>query len=609
MKRVLLINMPFAEVTYPSLALGLFKTRFQNEGIPCDVEYLNILFAEMVGLENYSTIGQMTSLFAGEQMFAHTLFGNYVPDNTQYYVDVVSKVSLDMQYRLQRMKTQVIPFLQYCLERIPWYSYDIIGFTSLFEQNLPSIALAYQIKRHFPNKIIVFGGANCEDTMGLTMHRCFSFIDYVCSGEADNTFPELVKRLIYGHSIHDLPGIVYRDNGKFIYTGKAPKIHELDSLPFPNYDEYFQRLRNSSLATWINPFLLLETSRGCWWGEKRKCTFCGLNGQNLKFRSKSTTRIIDEILYLTQRYNIPYIRAVDNVINLDYFKNLLPEIVKMNLNVQLTFEVRSTLQKHQIKMLAEAGVTYIQAGIENLSTHILKLMRKGTSALQNIQFLKWCKQYGIKSDWNIIFGFPGEVPDDYARCLEFANVLTHLDPPLGFGPFRMDRFSYNFDNASELGLIKLRPLNIYKYLYPFDEGTLFDLVYYFDFDYEEKIDDGGFLAPLTEQVLSWKDRQHHLYSQSVNNQLLITDNRPVATSTQIVLHGIRRYIYEYCDRIRSIKRIEQWLKECCQVTSCEDHIKKILAEYIDKKLMVKEKNLYLSLAVMTYTPEFEIEEN
>ena len=73
MKRVLLINMPFAEVAYPSIALGLFKARFRDEGIPCDVQYLNILFAEMVGWENYFLLASLTSPYAGEQLFAHAL--------------------------------------------------------------------------------------------------------------------------------------------------------------------------------------------------------------------------------------------------------------------------------------------------------------------------------------------------------------------------------------------------------------------------------------------------------------------------------------------------------------------------------------------------------
>ena len=605
MNRILLINMPFAAIESPSLALGLFKTRFINERIPCNVYYLNILFAEMIGWENYNFITHSPAIFAGEQLFAHILFSDQIPDDSKYYTDIVipAKLPLEVPYRLQQIKTKVIPFLHYCLESVPWHYYDIIGFSSLFEQNLPSLALAYQVKQRYPNKIIVFGGANCEEIMGLTLHKCFPFVDYVCSGEGDSTFPDLVNRLNFSHPVNDLPGIVYRYKGESVYTGRAPMIQDLDTLPIPNYDEYFQQLRSNAQAHCINPILLFETSRGCWWGEKLQCTFCGLNGENLRFRSKSTQRIISEILYLVQHYNIRSLRAVDNVLNPRYFNDVLPEIARMRLNTQIIFETRVNIQKHQVKVLAKAGIRIIQAGIENLSTNILKLMRKGTSALKNIQLLKWCKQYQVQADWNMIFGFPGETQEDYKRCLELANILTHLYPPSGFGPIRMDRFSPNFNNAKELGFINLRPLKNYKYLYPFDADTLFDLAYYFDFDYRAKINGGGYITPLTEAIWRWKSRQDQLYAQSVNGMLVIYDSRPVAASTQIVLTDNRANVYEYCDKIRSLKQIEQWLKVICRINLSTDQIKMILDEFVEKKLMVKEKNLYLSLAILINTPE------
>jgi ribosomal peptide maturation radical SAM protein 1 len=609
MKRVLLINMPFAEVAYPSIALGLFKARFRDEGIPCDVHYLNILFAEMVGWENYSLLASLTSPYAGEQLFAHALFGDRVPSDAQYYADVITRISPRLPHRLQQMKRQVPRFLQYCLERIPWSSYDIIGFTSLFEQNLPSLALAYQVKRRFPHKVIVFGGANCEEIMGLTMHRCFPFLDYVCSGEADDTFPELVKRLTFSHPIHDLPGIVYRDQGESVYTGDAPKPLDLDALPIPDYDDYYDRLRTSSLPDSINPYLVMETSRGCWWGERVKCSFCGLNGKSVKFRSKSTPRILDEIQHLLGRYGqhgVHYVRVVDNVINPQYFDDLLPRLAELNLGVQFCFEVRPTLKKQEIKALADAGVTFIQPGLEHLSAHALKLMRKGTTPLHNIQLLKWAKQYGVEADWNIILGLPGEGPGDYARCLELAKVLAHLKPPTGFGPFRLDRFSYTFDHAEELGLIDIRPHFIFRYLYPFGDETLFDLGYHFDYGYRDQIDDGGYYAALQRQVLAWQGSRDQLYAERIDGQAVIVDTRPVAASPRVVLDGARRLIYEYCDSMRTVDQIRQWL-ESREISLGVEQISRILNEYVGNGLMVSENGRYLSLAVLTYPADHEVE--
>lgn len=600
MKRVLLINMPFVTIAFPPIALGLFKSRFQKEGIPCHVEHLNILLAEMVGWENYNSIIEMSGIFAGEQMFSRVLFGNSIPDDTTYYADILSQAGSAFHDRLVQMKSQVIPFLSHCLEHIPWHSYDVIGFTCLFEQNIPSLTMAYQIKKYFPDKIIVFGGSNCEDIMGLTLHKHFNCIDYLFTGEADDTFPELVKRLSRGDSVHDIPGLVYREHGKSIDTGDSTKTHDMDTLPYPDYDDYFKRLSNNHLSRHFQPFLLFETSRGCWWGEKVKCTFCGLSGKNITFRSKSAARIIDEVSYLSQRYyQIEFIQVVDNVLNHSYFDDVLPEIAKMNMNAKFYFEIRPTLEKEQVKMLADAGSTILQAGIENLSLHILKLMRKGTTPLHNIRLLKWCKQYGVNVGWNIIYGFPGEVSQDYAKILELSQLIIHLHPPSCVGPFRMDRFSRTFDNADELGLINIRPEKTYKYIYPFDNEILFDLVYHFDYDYQKPIDDGGYHLLLENHMKLWKNYQFQCYSQRFNDKLVIFDNRPLATAKQMFLYDIQRYIYEYCDDMRSIRQIKTWLKNNNNQDLDEDQIKIILDEFIEKKLMVKEKNLYLSLAIMT----------
>jgi ribosomal peptide maturation radical SAM protein 1 len=603
MKRVLLINMPFATAVFPSLALGLFKSRFELEGLPCDVAYFNVLFAQMVGWENFSMVAAMNGLFAGEQMFARVLFGDSIPSDAQYLNDVVAGFSQDMVGRVQQMKSQVTPFLEHCLNKIPWQSYDIIGFSSLFEQNIPSLALAYFIKRYFPDKTIVFGGANCEEILGLTLHRCFPFIDYVCSGEADETFPELVRRVRTGQPVNDLPGLVYRSQGESVFTGDPRSVEDLDNVPFPNYDDYYQYISQSSLPGWMSTCLLMETSRGCWWGEKARCSFCSLNGKHLTYRSKSPARTLAEINYLLQRYhayNVSIVRFVDNVLNLHYFDDLFPQLALLGLDSQFFLEVRATLEKTQVKALAQAGITEIQAGIENLSTHTLKLMRKGTTALDNIQLLKWCKQYGINADWNIIFGFPGEKADDIHECVKMFEILTHLSPPTGYGPFRLDRFSYNFENASTLGITNVRPLSIYHYLYPLDDSVLKDMVYYFDYELANKVHDEELFGKLANQYCAWKGRQDQLSGRRVGERLVITDSRPVAPAAQVTLEGVRMNIYEYCDQKRAVKQIQEWLADNYRVNMPHDKICAILADFVEKKLMVQDGTWFLSLAVLDY---------
>src|SRR5262249_20093691 len=200
---------------------------------------------------------------------------------------------------------------------------------------------------------------------------------------------------------------------------------ELDTLPIPDYDDYFIQRSQSPIGHRVKPSVLMESARGCWWGQKSHCTFCGLNGLTMGVRVKKATRAIGGITYLLPRYDTRIVRFVDNILSPNYFKELLPEIARQGIHADFICEVKSNLKKPQIQALADAHFS-VQAGIENLSTHTLDLMGKGSNALINLQTLKWCMEKGVFVDWNLLYGFPGEVPHDYERNLELARVATHL---------------------------------------------------------------------------------------------------------------------------------------------------------------------------------------
>ena len=105
----------------------------------------------------------------------------------------------------------------------------------------------------------------------------------------------------------------------------------------------------------------------------------------------------------------------------------------------------------------------IQPGIESLSDHVLKLMRKGTTALRNIQLLKWAREFNIIAEWNILYGFPGETPDDYRDILELLPAIRFLRPPCAAGPIRLDRFSPYHKSPADFGLLNVRPLKTYRH--------------------------------------------------------------------------------------------------------------------------------------------------
>src|SRR5262249_25530900 len=205
------------------------------------------------------------------------------------------------------------------------------------------------------------------------------------------------------------------------------------------------------------------------------CTFCGLNGSTMAYRSKSAGRALGELEHLSRKHPGCDVQVTDNILDLGYFKEFLPALAERRLGLDLFYETKSNLRKDQIRLLRRAGISRLQPGIESLSDAVLKLMRKGVSGLQNIQLLKWCRELGVLPHWTGLWGFPGEPPEEYPRLAGVVPLLTHLPAPVSFGPIRLDRFSPNFFDAERLGFADVKPLGPYRHIYPVSDEALANL--------------------------------------------------------------------------------------------------------------------------------------
>ncbi len=515
--------MPFGPVFAPSIGLSLLKAGLAPRGVSVKVRYFSIEFAHRVGQAFYcgiATEGRPPNRdLAGEWIFSRTLFG--AAANGDDYVDAVLRrrtprastssdraVSAALVARILDARERAEDFLAWCVQEVLAERPTIVGFTSVFQQHVASLALARRVRRALPETFIVFGGANCEGVMGAETVRQFPFVDAAISGEADLVFPDLVQRVLAGAPIDDLPGVrtprtIDADFAAGAF-GSAPMVRDMDQLPYPDYDDYFAQFESSRYARDWQPAIFFETSRGCWWGERMHCTFCGLNGTTMVHRSKSAGRAIEELTHLTRRHPGCDVQVTDNILDMGYFEDFLPALASRRLGVDLLYETKANLKKEQIRALRAAGITRLQPGVESLSDAVLKLMRKGVTGLQNIQLLKWCKELGIEPYWNVLWGFPGEPPEEYARLSRVVPLITHLPAPSNFGNIRLDRFSPNFFDAERLGFTDVEPLAPYRHIYPLDDAVRANLAYYFDHRYQRPHDVEGYTRPLSAALRDWK---------------------------------------------------------------------------------------------------------
>ncbi len=612
--------MPFAPLNSPSIGLGLLKSSLMPMGISVKVLYFALQFAKGIGEEFYIKIANgepATYALVGEWIFSIGLH-QVTPEEVAGYIrDVLSPIPKDFAgvsstdtladedfiADVIRARASVEAFLDSSLQEVLASKPKIVGFTSVFQQNVASIALARRIKEAAPDIVILFGGANCEGSMGVELTRQYPWIDAVVSGEGDRIFPELITRLLQGKSIDDLDGVYTRfslacqsDHGRF---PNAPVVRQMDELPYPDYDDYFKQLKIHLPDPRFKIFVPFETSRGCWWGEIKHCTFCGLNGDTMAYRSKSAGRAIEELRFLIDRYPDLAISVVDNILDMGYFKTFIPEIAALHLNLELFYEVKANLTKEQVQLLRNAGITIIQPGIESLSSDVLRIMRKGVKTLQNIQLLKWCKEFGVKPYWNLIWGFPGEPASEYARMAEMIPLLEHLEPPNGFASIRLDRFSPNFDTPGELGFTNVQPYPCYSYIYRLPQEIIRNMAYYFTFEYAEPRNVAAYVQPVVQEARRWQQEFEHsdFFWVDKNDGLLLWDLRTHARRVLTVLQREHRALYMACDHIRTPVQLLQEMREQGMANLDEEKVVGILNGFVDRGVMLCEDGRYLSLAI------------
>jgi len=423
-------------------------------------------------------------------------------------------------------------------------------------------------------------------------------------------------------TVHNLPFGFISQTAKLLVTdtpqlSKPPRgyIEDMGKVAIPIFDHYFSTIDELSLSEHINSGLIVETSRGCWWGAKKHCTFCGLNGVSMEHRVKSSTSVIEEFSVLSKNYDINKFEVVDNILPMEYMKTVLPELSEKQ-EYNIFYETKSNLKKNHIEKLANAGIRWIQPGFESLNDDFLKLVAKGATAIQNISALKWCRNYGVRASWNLLCGAPNEQAHWYSEMAEILPLISHLQPPYRkLIKIRYVRFSPYFNNAEHYGLV-LEPLKSYQYIYPLAANKLSNIAYFFD-EISTKTTDvfniaNSFQYDLTEHNVlqhqvtqwseSWATAMPLMYMSDQGSQIVIIDTRKIATNLTHQLAGLKASIYRLCGEPIAKSRLKDKLSN--EMAEPMDNMKfdEALEYLVVNKLMIRLSHCYLSLALVGNTP-------
>jgi ribosomal peptide maturation radical SAM protein 1 len=500
----LIVVPPFASLYRPALGPHLLQACAKRAGFDVCVLYANGLLAAEIGEANYTAVCDASpARLLGEALFATAAYG--IPplelratEGSVHFRQrprvVAPEIDPSTLGRLERTTLQWVDDLVSTLVRL---DFAVIGCTTTFQQTAASVALLQRVKRTRPEIMTILGGSNCEGEMAEGMLSLSAEIDFVFAGESEASFVEFLSAARSGN----VPA------RQTIVHGEP--CTDLDLIPTPDFTEYFAQLDHlhpaARLSSEDGPFWLpYESSRGCWWGQKRHCTFCGLNGLEMKFRAKSPERVLADLKHLSAERPSTNVQLVDNIMPHHYFRDVLPRLAKEVRNLRLFYEVKANLSLANVVALKAAGVVAIQPGIEALSSSLLKRMDKGVTARQNIALLRYARSADLSLFWNLLYGFPNDQLWEYEQTLALIPLLRHLEPPSSVHRLSIDRFSPYFKRPEEYGLHNVRPVEGYASVVPQGMDAA-KVAYHFTADYASAaLDNPDLIRRIAEDVEAWR---------------------------------------------------------------------------------------------------------
>ncbi len=427
--KILLNCLPPADVHSPSISLSILKKFMQNRGFETEIKYWNFFLSLMSdyvdsedteirllpflsilndGSENIKGNNRIISLL-------QRLQPSFKTNNPNYYSEF-----------LQDKKDEILEKIKHEINTIDFSEILLFGISAKYNQWIPGMILAEEIKKTAPNVKIVVGGFANEKVALEAMNIC-TYFDLATWGEGEYPLLELSEQLRKESSdLKTVPRLLYREleEIKQSSTNKSNYL-DFDNYIFPDYDDFINNYPYPEEADNIS--IPINTIRSCHW---RKCNFCDFN-KGYKLRIRSPECIVNEIEHITNEYGLTTFSFVDSDSfgSLEHFEKLIDLIIDLKFTNEEDYIFWAEIIPNEkftarlMKKMAIAGFKNIFIGYGAISDSLLKKMNKSNSFSDNIFFVKHSLKNGITPTANVIRHVPGETEEDVQECINNLHFL------------------------------------------------------------------------------------------------------------------------------------------------------------------------------------------
>ncbi len=369
--------------------------------------------------------------------FRHTKIAFNMKDILSYCTDKKRNMFYDFY-------EEVMPAI---LENKP----DLIAISiNSFSQVLPGLTLAKMVKEKNGNFHINIGGnffGRVKDNLlglpGFFEHFCHTLV----MGEGEKFMLELCDTVRLKEDLHKVPSTLYLKDGRVIYTykGQPEKMNNLG----------IQDLAGLKLYKYFTSHIVLciQSSKGCYWG---KCSFCD-SDFGVEHDGKSLDRLVQEIKYLRDKYNIRHYEFMDESINPAYMKSMAERFIEEKLDIKWFSNGRleEEFTPELLCLLQRSGLTMVLWGFESGNERIMDLINKGINVEKRYDILKASSDCGIWNFAYIFFGFPTETEKEATETINAMCAHKDIIHSYGRSVFTLGKHSKLRDDAKKFGIVDI----------------------------------------------------------------------------------------------------------------------------------------------------------
>ena len=336
---------------------------------------------------------------------------------------------------------------------------DVIGLGGIVTQYHRIKQIAKICKNIYPDVPVILGGGIASSLPVFMVQRMG--IDAAVQEEGEITFSEVLHRIELGASLEGVKGVAYRtrdnevrDNG--LRPSLKARADGLDALPWPlrkpwPLDDIYRRNPVGHLnwkTKWIDGAPVINqysesmiASRGCPYAV-RACDYCYAAYLGKQYRLRTPTEVVDEMVFLKERYSLAYIHFLDDLMMTDYrwalelcdelrrrrrqtgFEVMWGGTCRTNIIADDVLRARKEGRAHMLEQAHEVGMRQAGYGVESASPTILKSIDKSDQTVEKMELaIKETQRIMGYADCSFMIGSPGESKQTMQETVDFCRKV------------------------------------------------------------------------------------------------------------------------------------------------------------------------------------------